>query len=234
MDTKDLLRQYALQYNDNKYFTEDPIIFPKKFFRMMENGEASLQDVEISAVIAAHLAWGRRSMIVRDCNRAFDEMGWKPYKYVMESPSYKDDSCSLHRTVMWKDFAGICDRLKQYYSSHSSIEALTPEEIRVRIFGQKPDPGAANKKIHMMRRWMVRDDGKVDIGVWKNTSKCDLIIPLDVHVHRSALNLGITKRNSADFRTASEITEYLKEVFPGDPALGDYALFAVAASRKNE
>ena len=38
----------------------------------------TLKDVEIAGLIAAHLAWGRRDMIVRDCNRAFEEMQWRP------------------------------------------------------------------------------------------------------------------------------------------------------------
>jgi len=57
-----------------------------------------------------------------------------------------------------------------------------------------------------------------------------LVIPLDVHVHRSALEMGITTRKSADFKTAMEITEYLRKIFPSDPCVGDFALFAFAAT----
>lgn len=228
-DTAELLRSYAGEYNDWKYFTEDPIIFPKHFAMLYAEGKASLQDVETAAAVAAHLAWGRRDMIVRDCRRAMDEMGWQPYEYV-KAGKYRDDDTSLHRTVKWSEFAGICRRIKQFYSEESSMEVLTPEMMRVRIYGQKDDPSAANKKIHMLRRWMVRDDGKVDLGLWKSIDKRDLIIPLDVHVHRSAMNLCITCRRSTDIRTAREITGFLLKVFPEDPVLGDFALFAVAAS----
>lgn len=228
-DTAELLRRYAGEYNDWKYFTEDPIIFPKHFAMLYAEGKASLQDVETAAAVAAHLAWGRRDMIVRDCRRAMDEMGWQPYEYV-KAGKYRDDDTSLHRTVKWSEFAGICRRIKQFYSEESSMEVLTPEMMRVRIYGQKDDPSAANKKIHMLRRWMVRNDGKVDLGLWKSIDKRDLIIPLDVHVHRSAMNLCITSRRSTDIRTAREITGFLLKVFPEDPVLGDFALFAVAAS----
>lgn len=201
-----------------------------------ENGTGSelsgrkytLQDVEIAAIIAAHLAWGRRDMIVRDCRRAFDEMGWEPYKYVMAGV-YRDEDASLHRTIKWSEFAAICGRLREFYSKNESIEYLTPDEIRVKIYGQKSDKKAANKKIHMMRRWMVRNDGIVDLGLWKSISPAELVIPLDVHVHRSSRNLGITARNSADITTALQITGWLSEVFPGDPCKGDFALFAYAA-----
>lgn len=189
----------------------------------------TLQDVEIAAVFAAHLAWGRRDMIVRDCKRAFDEMGWEPYNYIMAG-KYRDEDASLHRTIKWSEFAAICRRLKEFYSSNPSLEILTPDEMRVKIFGQKSDPKAANKKIHMLRRWMVRNDGIVDLGLWKNISPADLVIPLDVHVHRSALNLGVTARKGADIVTAGEITAFLQEAFPGDPCKGDFALFAYAAT----
>lgn len=226
-----IIRSLAEQYNKEEYFAGDPIIFPKHFARLMESRKYTLQDVEIAAVIAAHLAWGRRDMIVRDCKRAFDEMGWEPYRYVMAG-IYRDEDISLHRTIKWSDFAAICTRLKEFYTHNSTLEILSPDEFRVKVYGQKSDPKAANKKIHMLRRWFVRNDGIVDLGLWKNSSPDSLIIPLDVHVHRSALNLGITSRNSADITTAKEITEFLKEAFPGDPCKGDFALFAYAASNK--
>ena len=239
-----ILQQLAQQYNKEEYFTGDPIIFPKHFSLLMQGDcgvdglgnnssgrRYTLQDVEIAAVIAAHLAWGRRDMIVRDCKRAFDEMGWEPYKYVMAG-KYRDEDKSLHRTIKWSDFAAICGRLKEFYSAHESLEILTPDEFRVKVYGQKSDPKAANKKIHMLRRWMVRNDGIVDLGLWKNTSPASLVIPLDVHVHRSARNMGITSRNSADITTAQEITQFLHMAFPGDPCKGDFALFAYAASTR--
>lgn len=196
--------------------------------RSLSGRKYTLQDVEIAAVIAAHLAWGRRDMIVRDCKRAFDEMGWEPYNYIMAG-KYRDEDASLHRTIKWSEFAGICRRLKEFYSSSPSLEILTPDEMRVKVYGQKSDPKAANKKIHMLRRWMVRNDGIVDLGLWKSISPADLVIPLDVHVHRSALNLGVTARKGADIVTAGEITAFLREAFPGDPCKGDFALFAYAA-----
>ena len=76
-----------------------------------------------------------------------------------------------------------------------------------------------------MRRWLVRDDGKVDLGVWNNTDKKNLILPLDVHVYNQAVSLGLTSRKQKDIITALEITEAFKEIFPEDPCLGDFALF---------
>jgi len=230
MSSMHILEQYASKYNSPEYFKTDPIIFPKHFVDLMKRGEACLQDVEVAAVIAAHLAWGRRDMIVRDCNRAFDEMGWEPYAYIIGG-RYRCDDCSLHRTVKWSEFARICGNLKLFYEENESLEILSQEQMRTRIYGQKSDPSAANKKINMLRRWMVRCDGIVDLGLWKSISPAELIIPLDVHVHRVALEVGLTTRRQADLKTALEITEGLKKIFPGDPCLGDFALFAYGAER---
>ena len=228
--TENLLKEWAETYNDPAYFQEDPIIFPTKFAREFAQGRASLADVEIAALLSAHLAWGRRAMIVRDCGRMFDEMCWKPYDYVMNG-EYRNDPVSLHRTVKWCEFAEICARMKEIYSSVDSIEGLSDAEIRVRIFGQKEDRKAPNKKINMMRRWMVRDDGKVDLGLWKNTDKKELILPLDVHVYAQATALGLTGRKQKDIVTAKEITDAIRDNFPNDPCLGDFALFGYGVSR---
>lgn len=248
--TRELLIGWAETYNDRKYFTEDPIAFPRHFAGEYAAGRCVLADVEIAAVIAAHLAWGRRAMIVRDCGRAFDEMGWRPYAYVMNG-EYRDDGASLHRTVKWSEFAGICGRLRQVYeeiAGHSgaaapekfsgaaapeesasaaapSLEGMSDNDFRVRIYGQKPDGKSPNKKISMMRRWLVRDDGKVDLGVWKRTDRRNLLIPLDMHVHEEAAALALTARKAKDIVTAREITDSFREIFPDDPCLGDFALF---------
>ncbi|MBR4802810.1 MAG: DUF2400 domain-containing protein [Bacteroidales bacterium] len=237
------IRRIAKECNRPSLFVEDPIAFPRHFaslmkgivlsdgYRVPKDYKVTLKDVEIAAVIAAHLAWGRRNMIVRDIGRAMDEMGWKPYKYVMEG-KYRNGPESLHRTIRWSEFAMICGNLKRFYDCNSSLEILSPDEFRTRIYGQKEDRNCANKKIHMLRRWMVRRDGIVDLGLWKSISPKNLVIPLDVHVHQTALALGITERKSTDIRTALEITAFLKECFPEDPCLGDYALFAYPVSEQ--
>ncbi|MBE6231510.1 MAG: TIGR02757 family protein [Bacteroidales bacterium] len=228
---KETLIGWAQKYNDPKYFTEDPIIFPRFFTEKYDKGLAVIADIEISALLSAHLAWGRRSMIVRDCNRMFEEMGWQPYEYVMNG-EYRNEDVSLHRTIKWSEFAGICSRLRSLYMERSSIEGIGDMEIRTRVFGQKEDRKAPNKKISMMRRWLVRDDGKVDLGIWKNTSKESLIIPLDVHVYAQASALGLTQRRQKDIVTAREITDAFKEIWPDDPCMGDFALFGYGVTHK--
>ncbi|MBQ8061828.1 MAG: DUF2400 domain-containing protein [Bacteroidales bacterium] len=231
--TRSLLVEWAETYNDPKYFEEDPIAFPRRFAEMMRAGKCSVRDVEVAAIFAAHFAWGRRAMIVRDCGRLFDEMGWKPYDYVMRG-EWRCDPCSIHRTVKWSEVAAICSRLKAVYEELPSIESLSQDEIRVRIYGQKPDLKAPNKKINMMRRWMVRDDGKVDLGLWKDTDPGSLLIPLDVHVYDVAVDLGLTCRKPKDIVTVKEITGAFDDVFPGDPCKGDFSLFGYGVTHPKQ
>ena len=228
---RETLIGWAEEYNDPKYFQEDPIIFPTGFAQMHGEGKASVADVEIAALLSSHLAWGRRAMIVRDCDRMFEEMAWRPYDYVMYG-EYRDEDVSLHRTIKWSEFAGICSRLRGIYESRDSIEGLTDMEIRCRIFGQKEDRKAPNKKISMMKRWLVRDDGRVDLGVWKESDKTRLILPLDVHVYDQATALGLTGRRQKDIVTAQEITDAFKEIWPEDPCKGDFALFGYGVTHK--
>lgn len=113
-----------------------------------------------------------------------------------------------------------------------SIEGLTNSEIRCHIYGRKEDPKAPDKKINMMRRWMVRNDGRVDLGVWRNSSPKDLLIPLDVHVYGQATALGLTSRKPKDITTVKEITNAFKEIFPDDPCKGDFSLFGYGVTHK--
>ena len=228
---KDTLIEWAHKYNDPIYFKEDPIAFPREFARRLVQGNASLADVEIASVLSCHLAWGRRAMIVRDCERMFDEMDWRPYEYVMNG-EYRNEDASLHRTVKWSEFAEICRRLRDLYSGTDSLEGLTDADFRVKVYGQKEDRKAPNKKINMMRRWMVRDDGKVDLGLWKNSDKKKLILPLDVHVYDQATALGLTGRKQKDIVTAQEITDAFREIWPEDPCKGDFALFGYGVNNK--
>ncbi len=230
---KQQLIEWAEKYNDPVYFQEDPVMFPRKFAQDMAEGRAVLQDVEIAALFAAHFAWGRREMIVRDCNRLFEEMQWRPFDYV-KAGDWRDEDASIHRTTKWSDVARICKRLKEWYFWHGSLEPLTQDELRTTIFRQKSDPKAPNKKINMMRRWMVRDDGKVDLGLWKNTDPGSLLIPLDVHVYDVAVDLGLTCRKPKDIVTVKEITGAFDDVFPGDPCKGDFSLFGYGVTHPKQ
>jgi uncharacterized protein (TIGR02757 family) len=70
---------------------------------------------------------------------------------------------------------------------------------------------------------MVRRDA-VDPGGWEGMSPAQLIVPLDVHMHRICRALGLTRRQAADLRTAVEITDAFRAFAPDDPVRYDFAL----------
>jgi len=98
-----------------------------------------------------------------------------------------------------------------------------------------PQKGAsANKRMNMFLRWMVRTNSPVDAGLWTWFSPADLLIPLDTHVLRQAKNFGlISERSAATEKTARELTDTLKRIWPDDPCRGDFALFGAGVSGEN-
>ncbi|HXI01247.1 MAG TPA: TIGR02757 family protein [Sphingobacteriaceae bacterium] len=84
------------------------------------------------------------------------------------------------------------------------------------------------KRLNMFLRWMVRCDSKgVDFGIWKSLQPADLICPTDVHVDRVARKLGLITRTQVNWKTATELTERLREFDPADPVKYDFALFGL-------
>ena len=79
----------------------------------------------------------------------------------------------------------------------------------------------------MFLRWMVRNDGVVDFGLWNNIPASALMIPLDVHVGRVARDLGILKRKQNDWKAVEELTQSLRAYSEEDPVKYDYALFGL-------
>jgi uncharacterized protein (TIGR02757 family) len=68
------------------------------------------------------------------------------------------------------------------------------------------------------------------LGLWSGfISKETLVIPLDTHVLSQAKHLGLLDSTSASMAVAVKLTEKMKNVFPGDPLKGDYALFGYGA-----
>jgi uncharacterized protein (TIGR02757 family) len=85
----------------------------------------------------------------------------------------------------------------------------------------------------MALRWLVRDDGIVDLGVWKVIKPSQLFIPLDVHVGNISRQLGLLTRRSNDKRAVLELTECLRSMRPEDPVYYDYALFGIGIESKS-
>ena len=94
------------------------------------------------------------------------------------------------------------------------------------------NPKGACKKLHMFLRWMVRRGSPVDLGLWNWASAADLLIPLDTHVLQESARLGLIAPNAAaSAKTAIELTKKMAQVFPGDPARADFALFGLGVDQ---
>lgn len=86
------------------------------------------------------------------------------------------------------------------------------------------------KRYNMFLRWMVRDDN-LDMGLWKNVSKKDLILPLDTHTFKVSQKLGLLKRKTYDLKSAILITEELKKFNNQDPIMYDFALYRIGQEK---
>jgi uncharacterized protein (TIGR02757 family) len=79
---------------------------------------------------------------------------------------------------------------------------------------------------------MVRkDDAGVDFGIWTSIKPHQLVCPLDVHVQRVALRLGLITSEKSDWKTAVELTNNLKQLDPKDPVKYDIALFGLGVDK---
>ena len=98
-----------------------------------------------------------------------------------------------------------------------------PAGSPVRFFFPDPADGSACKRWNLYLRWMVRRDA-VDFGIWPGIPTDRLVIPTDTHVHRIARRLRLTRRRTADWKAAREITRSLSRFDARDPVRFDYAL----------
>jgi uncharacterized protein (TIGR02757 family) len=99
-----------------------------------------------------------------------------------------------------------------------------PASAGVRFFFPSPRDGGACKRLNMYLRWMVRPDDGLDFGLWRFVSPAQLVMPLDTHVARIGRHLGWTRRKTADWKMALEVTRSLARADPRDPTKYDFAL----------
>jgi uncharacterized protein (TIGR02757 family) len=250
-DIKILLEEEAARINSPAFIEADPVQFPRRFSR--------LQDIEIAAFLSAIIAWGNRKMICRNAERMLTLMDNQPYDYVMDR-GYEDldPKMNLHRTFFGCHFIHFLRGMRRIYADYGSLDAFghhlhvgetgAPSWQLVEgmnaILSEENDgvsysqclPGnlrtTALKRVNMALRWLVRDDGIVDMGVWHSIPKSKLFIPLDVHVGNTARNLGILTRRSNDRKTVEELTATLRTIRPEDPCIFDYALFGIGIEGK--
>jgi uncharacterized protein (TIGR02757 family) len=70
---------------------------------------------------------------------------------------------------------------------------------------------------------MVRPADGIDLGMWKVPTQ-RLLVPVDVHIHKLARNLGLTRRRDLSWKTSVEITRALARFDAADPTRYDFSL----------
>lgn len=129
-------------------------------------------------------------------------------------------------------FATTESSLSNFHHYFFSFDSA-PHRIRKHI--ATPERNSTCKRLNMFLRWMVRKDKSgVDFGIWKKIKPAQLLMPLDVHVDRTARKLGLITRKQTDWQTVIELTENLKQFDARDPVKYDYALFGLSVLDKLE
>lgn len=246
-----LLDKHVKLINAPEFIPNDPVQFPRRY--------SSLPDIEISALLASTLAWGRRDMICRDCSRLLiDIMGDAPYDYMRSGAFEELPDFNIHRTFFSRNLRYYLRGLRAIYGRFGTLAdfarhydiASSPSpsfELASRLGAALSEANGGTsdsrclpvnltttplKRLNMALRWLVRQDGIVDLGVWEESvlSPSRLIIPLDVHVSRISRELGLLNRASDDRRAAELITSALAQFRPDDPVIYDFALFGIGVN----
>lgn len=245
------LKQYmddlAERFETPDFIEEDPINFPHRYNLK--------EDIEIAGFLASVIAWGKRTMIVKNTHRMADLMGDAPFDFVMSATEKDLQSLSafVHRTFNGEDFRFFILSLRNIYSNYGGLQTVFEKngsDIRLAlsnfykvIFENHPlprttrhissiDKGSACKRLNMYLRWMVRPNQKgVDFGLWKGIQPASLWLPLDVHSANTSRRLGILSREQNDWKAVEEVTLKLREMCPEDPIKYDFALFSAGIEK---
>lgn len=246
-DLKDFLDEKVERYNRPDFIEHDPISIPHQFSKK--------EDIEISGFLAATIAWGNRTSILKNANRMMKLLEYSPYEFIMNSGNneLKIIENFVHRTFNSTDLIYFLKSLKNIYRYKGGIETIfktyqtsdslqpaihkfhriffeLPHEKRTERHVSDPFKGSAAKKLNMYLRWMIRkDDCGVDFGLWKTISPSVLSCPLDVHSGKVARKLGLLKRKQNDSKAVTELDANLRLFDKEDPVKYDFALFGLGA-----
>jgi len=237
------------------FVIHDPISVPHRF--------STPEDIEISGFFAAIMSWGNRKTIIAKALDLMERMDFKPHDFVLNATSsdLKRISGFVHRTMNATDVLFLIDFLRSHYTTSTSLEtAFFPSpnthidaveeglqyfhnqvfnveypSLRTRKHVSYPGSGSACKRLNMFLRWMVRPNvNNIDFGLWKNIKPHQLICPLDVHVHRVSMELGLISRKQTDWKAAMELTQQLRMLDAEDPVKYDLALFNMGVQKRSE
>jgi len=229
-------------FNKRELAYPDPVVFLYRYPRMI--------DREAAALVASALAYGRVAQIHASVARVLDPLYDEPARR-LATASHKDlrDHCKgfRHRFTGEEDLFGLLAGIGSAMRKEGSLQAIFKKGLKTtggnttgaliylrnRLLGPTgrskntllPDPQASSacKRLHLFLKWMVRSDD-IDPGGWRCLQPSQLIVPMDVHMHRICSCLGFTARKSADGVSAREATESFRSICPEDPVKYDFAL----------
>ncbi|MCZ8372895.1 TIGR02757 family protein [Phocaeicola sp. KGMB11183] len=226
------LCKWAEEYHCSDFIAADPVQFPHRY--------TVKEDIEISGLLTAVLSFGNRIQILKKADELDRIMGHAPLTYVL-SGKWRDDfpesdGRSFYRMLSYADVRGYFEKLYRVYAAGKTLENALKEYKGIPMQQLCSFLGVSDrspqKKLNMFLRWMIRTGSPVDFGIWSTMSASQLVIPLDTHVCRVAYQLGLTESASFSLNNAKKITAALEKVFPGDPCLGDFALFGYGVNHK--
>ena len=211
-ELRDHMIEWAHTYNVRSFIENDPVQFVHKF--------KDTRDIEVVGLLVSWISWGNRKTIISKGKELIAIMQDRPYDFLMyeEHKRFKGNQEKIYRTFSYDDFYKLCESMRLVYEGYSCIgqkmsvyKNCRYDQAMRQMFGHcngSPSlfsPSAA-KRINMFLRWMVRKDD-VDVGVWSHVlDKSKLLIPVDTHVMRIAVELGITSQKTANEKAMLEIT----------------------------
>lgn len=240
-----LIKRLCGDFATSERIYNDPVEFPHRY--------SEKRDIEIVGFISALFSYGRVELFKPVIERILGLMDGSPYEFVLEFNHQRDGERFrdvYYRFQKDRDIVELIKILSKVLKEHKSIERIfsrfysskdpntgraiegfsryllslseSPAKGLTQLF-PLPSRGSACKRFNLFLRWMVRKD-EIDFGIWKKIPPNKLIIPLDVHISRISISLGLTKRKNPDWKMAVEITEFLKKLDPVDPLKYDFAL----------
>lgn len=239
------LRHLAAKYETKDFLQNDPSWFMHQVL--------GRENQEVMAFIASVLSYGKRELFFPKLHFMLKASRFQPYRWVKEALFRRDigdnEQCfyRLYNNHMMLQFLDTLQKIIIAYGSlgafakslavnHTALEVLNGLSdyfLAQGIKGMVPSPRTSvAKRPCMFLRWMVRDGSPVDLGLWADfIDKRILFIPLDTHVMQEATRLGLIKNKSASWHTVVQLTDSLRNIFPDDPAKGDFALFGVGIDK---
>ena len=248
-ELKDFLDEKVALYNNFSFIESDPILIPHQF--------SLKEDIEISGFLSATIAWGNRKSIITNANKLVNLMGNSPFDFVMSHSETDLERLEnfVHRTFNGNDLKTFIQGLQNVYQNHKGLEAVFAKNVtrssiqnsisefkkiffeinhlpRTQKHVSDPNNNSAAKRINMFLRWMVRNDNKVDFGIWKTIPTSVLSCPLDVHSGNVARKLGLLTRTQNDGKALAELDKSLRILDKNDPVKYDFALFGLGVFEK--